>query len=426
MDTYQIKDYCVEHKKIGAGAFSTIHKAYHKENVTRIYAIKKIDIYKTKKTNKEAYKREFSLLRKIQHKNIIKLHDIIIDNHQQNLFLVLDYYKNGDLAKFLNGRSLKEKYCKKYLFQLRDGLEYLFSKNIIHRDLKPQNLLLDDNYNLIITDFGLAKSYDPNEMLETICGSPLFMAPEIIKKKPYSIKSDLWSVGVIMYQILYAKLPYFSKNIIKLIAEINRKSVSYESPFQVSDDCIRLMKGLLIKEPKDRIGWSEFFNHTWFSYDELMNDQNNLMEISVSDFSMAAKQMKQESQFNSFIYKSIQKPSKNEEEEPFELEMNDSDPIENKQDYENQEDKDDEDDEDYMSCSEVELGENELSRTVSLPINIKNKYVVVNRNIPIQYQNQYPNSDSQLYRKTISESFREYLSHSIEFVKNSYEYLSQS
>jgi serine/threonine protein kinase len=418
MDTYQIKDYCVEHKKIGAGAFSTIHKAHHIDT-NRVYAIKKIDIYKTKKTNKEAYKREFSLLRKIEHKNIIKLHDIIIDSHQQNLFLVLDYYKNGDLAKFLNGRSLKEKYCKKYMFQLRDGLEYLFSKNIIHRDLKPQNLLLDDNYNLIITDFGLAKSYQSNELLETICGSPLFMAPEIIQKKPYSIKSDLWSVGVILYQMLYAKLPYFSKNIIKLIAEINRKPVLFESPFIVSDECIQLMKELLKKDPSDRIGWHDFFNHSWFSRDELMDEQNDLMEISISNFSMAAKNIKNESQFNSFIYKSIQKPSKQidfEEEEIFDLNMNNSD---DKQEEEEDEEEDEEENL-FMSCSDIELKPDELSRTVSLPINIGNKYVIVNRNIPLPY------SSSPKNRKSLSESFREYLSHSIEFVKNSYEYLSQS
>ena len=102
------------------------------------------------------------------------------------MYLVLDYYKNGDLYKFLNNRSLKEKFAKKYMFQLRDGIQYLFSKNIIHRDLKPQNILIDDNHNLIITDFGLAKHFHNDEMMETMCGSPLYMAPEIMKRKLFN------------------------------------------------------------------------------------------------------------------------------------------------------------------------------------------------------------------------------------------------
>lgn len=401
METYKIKDYTLFPKKIGVGAFSSIHKAT-KQHSDKIYAIKKIDIYKYKNNNRDVYKREFSLLRKLDHKNIIKLHDIIIDKNAHNMYLVLDYYKNGDLYKFLNNRSLKEKFAKKYMFQLRDGIQYLFSKNIIHRDLKPQNILIDDDHNLIITDFGLAKHFQTNEMMETMCGSPLYMAPEIMKRENYSIQSDLWSLGVILYQMLYGKLPYFSKSIILLNKEINTKSVDYHSTYKISKECIDLIKSMLIKNPKERITWNNFFNHIWFSNDELLNHQNNLMEISVSNFSFMRNNVSSnESQFNSFIYKSIKK------EDSFELNIHD--------------DEEDEYD-DYMSCDEeeIEIEPNlqELSRTVSLPINIKNTYVVVNKNIAL------PNSEHK--EKSLSESFREYLSQSIVFVKNSYEYLSHS
>jgi len=405
MESYNVKDYTVFPKKIGVGAFSSIHKAT-KKNSEKIYAIKKIDIYKYKNSNRETYKREFSLLRKLDHKNIIKLHDIIIDKNSHNMYLALDYYKNGDLSKFLNNRSLKEKFAKKYMFQLRDGIQYLFSKNIIHRDLKPQNILLDDNFNLIITDFGLAKHFQNNEMMETMCGSPLYMAPEIMKRENYSIQSDLWSLGVILYQMLYAKLPYFSKSMILLNKEINTKSVDYTCIYKISDDCTDLIKSMLVKDPKERISWDAFFNHLWFTNDELLEHQNNLMEISISNFSFMKNNItSNESQFNSFIYKSIKK--KNKLEDSFELDMNDDDDTE---------------DVNYMSCDEndVEIEPNlqELSKTVSLPINIKNTYVVVNKNITL------PNSDHT--EKSISDSFRDYLSHSIEFVKNSYEYLSHS
>ena len=401
MNSYKIKDYCVEHNKIGAGAFSTIHKAY-KEGNNKIYAVKKIDIYKHK-NNKETYKREFSLLRKLDHKNIIKLHDILIDTRSQNLFLVLDYYKNGDFSKFLNKRSLKEKYAKNYMFQLRDGLQYLFSKNIIHRDLKPQNLLLDENNNIIITDFGLAKHFKSDEMLETVCGSPLYMAPEIIAKKNYTVQSDLWSVGIILYQMIFGKVPYVSKNIIGLLREHKTKKLSYDSPYELSKECINLIKNLLIVVSEKRIDWDNFFYHEWFNTNELLENQNKLMEISMSNFSTMVNNHEPESQFNSFIYKSIQEQNNSS----FELYLND------------EEISDQSGSESESNDDSIEPESNQISKTVSLPINIKNTYIVVNKHVRL------PNS-APLNNQSLSESFKEYLSHSIEFVKNSYEYLCQS
>ena len=401
MNSYKIKDYCVEHNKIGAGAFSTIHKA-QKEGDNKIYAIKKIDIYKYK-NNKETYKAEFSLLRKLDHKNIIKLHDIIIDKKNQNLFLVLDYYKNGDFAKFLNNRSLKEKYAKNYMFQLRDGLQYLFSKNIIHRDLKPQNLLLSENKTLIITDFGLAKHFKNNEMLETVCGSPLYLAPEIIAKKNYSIQSDLWSVGIILYQMIFGKVPYLSNNIMGLIKQHKNKNLSYQSCYEISIQCINLIKNLLIIDAEKRFNWDNFFNNEWFNTNEVLENQNKLMEISLSNYSTMINNYESESQFNSFIYKSIQEKNNNS----FELFLNDIESSETSQS------------ESETIDTFIEPDSNQISKTVSLPINIKNTYIVVNKHVRL------PNS-APLNNQSLSESFKEYLSHSIEFVKNSYEYLYQS
>jgi len=424
MNTYKIKNYCISNNKIGSGAFSTIHTAT-KIGSNTIYAVKKIDIYKYKDTDKESYKREFSILRKLDHKNIIKLHDIIIDNASHNLFLVLDYHRYGDFSKFLNKRSLKEKFAKKYMFQLRDGLQYLFSKNIIHRDLKPQNILVDDNQNLIITDFGLAKHFKRNEMLETICGSPLYMAPEIMMKKPYTIESDLWSIGVILYQMIYAKLPFYSNSLIGLITEIKKNNIIYSSQYDISDTCTDLISSLLISNPNNRLHWEEFFNHKWFETNELLENQNNLMEISLSNYSYMNRQVTNESQFNSFIYKSIKykgngkakakSKCEDKKEVSFELNFEDTDEL----DMDNTDELYlDNSDELYLNNTDV-ANSNEISKTISLPINIKNTYIVVNKNIKL------PRSEPK-EPSSASDSFKEYLSHSIEFVKNSYEYICQS
>ena len=132
------------------------------------------------------------------------------------------------------------------MFQLRDGLEYLISCKIIHRDLKPQNLLIDDNYILKITDFGLARYFNNDNMISTICGSPMYMAPEILKKKRYTIKSDLWSVGIILYQILYGHPPFKASNIVTLVKNINEQSINYNSYYKISVDCINLVDKLKV------------------------------------------------------------------------------------------------------------------------------------------------------------------------------------
>ena len=94
-------------------------------------------------------------MRKLNHKNIVKIHDVIVDTQLNNIYFIMDYYENGDLSIF-NKKPLKEKFTEKYMGQLSDGLKYLVKNNIIHRDLKPQNILLSKNYEIKITDFGFA------------------------------------------------------------------------------------------------------------------------------------------------------------------------------------------------------------------------------------------------------------------------------
>jgi len=461
METYTVKDYHIFHKKIGSGAFSTIHKAYKKDS-PQTYAVKKISY--NSNINNNNYKKEFTLLRKLNHKNIIKLHDIIIDTNSEYIYLILDYYKNGDLANFLKNRSLKEKFTKNYMFQLRDGLKYLIDHSVIHRDLKPQNILLTDDYILKITDFGLARYYNNDNMITTICGSPLYMAPEILKKKKYSIKSDLWSVGVILYQMLYGTLPYKAKNIISLINEIDTKKINYENNFNISSNCINLIKLLLEKNQKKRIEWNSFFYHSWFDENILENEENKLLEISFNNLPNLNNFNQNESQFNSFKYKSIYPNTFSSKEETTENnslefnfhlnESNESNKLnnsisdnsnsylscesnnDNNNDKNSDNDGDNYDDNDSDNDGEVydpreynefinfentekvneELNISKYSKTVSLPINIKNNnYVIVNKNVSL------PNN-----KKSLSDSFKQYLSTSMYIVKQSYEYISNS
>ena len=156
----------------------------------------------------------------------------------------------------------------------------IISNNIIHRDLKPQNILISDIGDIKITDFGFARYFDNDLLIQTICGSPLYMAPEIMKNQKYDYKSDLWSVGIIFYEMLIGYTPYKSKNIYELIRKIENDNIDIPNKFHLSIDCKNLLFALLKKNPEERISWEDFFNHKIFLDNDINDRENNLMEIS--------------------------------------------------------------------------------------------------------------------------------------------------
>jgi serine/threonine protein kinase len=275
--TFQIKDYVVSKKRIGKGAFSNIYKGYDKKN-KKMVAIKEICL-DTLSKYKDSIKRETKIMKNLDHPNIVTLYDTIIDDATDNIYLVLEYFERGDFSKFLKKRPLKEKFAKKYLKQLADGLKYLLENKIIHRDLKPQNILVSSLGDIKITDFGFARYFDNDMVIQTICGSPMYMAPEIMKKKKYDFKSDLWSVGVIFYEMLVGRTPFKAKNIFDLMRQIEKNSIKLPEDIHISVDCKDLLFKLLKKDPEDRITWEEFFNHPWLKSD-FKEREDMLMEIS--------------------------------------------------------------------------------------------------------------------------------------------------
>ena len=274
--TFQVSNYTIFRKSIGKGAFSTIYKGYDKKTM-KVVAVKEIS-FEILKKYKDVIKRETKIMKKLNHENIIKLYDTILDDDSNNIYLVLEYIGRGDFSKFLKKRPLKEKYAKKYLIQLADGLKYLLENKIIHRDLKPQNILMSDAGIIKITDFGFARYFDNELLIQTVCGSPLYMAPEIMKNKKYDYKSDLWSVGIILYEMLYGRPPFKVKNIFELIDIIDKEVIDYPKNIIISMECKDLLERLLKKSPEDRISWDDFFIHPWLQNNELK--ENLLMEIS--------------------------------------------------------------------------------------------------------------------------------------------------
>ena len=160
----------------------------------------------------ERVAREIHILKLIRHPNIIQLYEIL--ENPTELYLIMEYASGGELFDYIvEKQRVKEKEACKFFQQIIDGVEYLHKLNIVHRDLKPENLLLDQNKNIKIVDFGLSNTYKTGETLSTACGSPCYAAPEMIAGKRYlGAHVDVWSCGVILFALICGHLPFEDPN----------------------------------------------------------------------------------------------------------------------------------------------------------------------------------------------------------------------
>lgn len=262
MSNYIIGNYKIL-KKIGKGSFSNVFKAHKLDDENEFYAIKIISVKNLNNKVIENVKEEINIMLKIDHENIVKLHETIVS--QKYIYLVLEYCDGGDLYKYIKTHGkLSEEETKNYFFQISKGLYFLYSNNLIHRDLKPHNILIDYNNVLKICDFGFVKENNENILFDTLCGSPIYMAPEILKYKKYDSKVDLWSMGIILFEMLTSKPPFIGINHIDLIRVIDSTELTIPDDITISNDCHDLLKSLIVVDPHNRISFDNFFKHSFF------------------------------------------------------------------------------------------------------------------------------------------------------------------
>ena len=219
---------------------------------------------------------------KLSHPNIISLHDVISDDFNNCIYLVLEYCKLGDLSKFQNKRPINEIYMQNFVYQLKDALKYLKDQEIIHRDLKPQNLLITEGYILKLSDFGLPKELKKEDaeidLKQTYCGSPMYMSPELIQHKKYNSNTDLWSIGVIIYEMITGEPPFKVKNYKQLVEKMKTDiNIPVKYKRNISNECCQLLESLLSIDSKHRITWDNFFEHPWLQSNKLMDFENELI-----------------------------------------------------------------------------------------------------------------------------------------------------
>ena len=275
-----VGDYYIRPKIIGRGNFSTIYEGFHHQ-LNKPVAVKKLDVENIHKL-KIYVSRELELHQKLEHPNIVAMFDHHLDYENNSIYIFMEHCGKGDFFTYQAKRPMMEWAINKYMRQFTNGLKYLHSLSIFHRDLKPHNLLLDYEYTLKISDFGLSKNELEGSVIslhKTYCGSPLYMAPEILFHSFYDNKSDLWSVGIILYEWITGRHPYKSKNLYELMNHL--KTGNFQIPADIkasiSKDLATLLDQLLRKNPEARIDWPALFENPWIQRDQVLEIENDLM-----------------------------------------------------------------------------------------------------------------------------------------------------
>lgn len=276
MNEHSLEEYDIDFNHIlGKGEYSVVYCGVYTGLGNRYISYEKdvaIKIITNKKVKRYSLNNEIEIsnyFKEYPHPNIVEFYDII--KKKDYTYIIMEYCDCGDLRSLLDElkKPIKEEWAQYFFSQFANGLEYLNKLNIIHRDLKPSNILLTKNRSIVkICDFGFAEKFENIKKDDTICGSPLYMAPETLNNYEYESCTDLWSVGLILYEILFLKHPYDScNNIPELKSKINSKNIiipPYDTEnIYVSNECLSLLKGLLKKKSSDRITWDSFLNHPW-------------------------------------------------------------------------------------------------------------------------------------------------------------------
>ncbi|KAJ6246203.1 serine/threonine-protein kinase 17 [Anaeramoeba flamelloides] len=259
-----LKNYSIR-KKLGEGTFSTVWCAAEKKT-GKEYAVKIID-KKHNKYDPKLVENEISILREVKHTNVIQLKEII--ESKEKIYIVQEYAKGGELFEHLHTKEcLTEKETARIITHILLGTKHLHSLGIVHRDLKPENVLLSNdsiNSQIKISDFGLSERISKNGNLNTACGTPYYVAPEIIKRSGYGQHVDLWSIGVIMYVLLSGYTPFYADTIPKLFEKIKKGNIKFpkEQWGNISSSAIDLIKQFLVVSVPLRITINEALKHPW-------------------------------------------------------------------------------------------------------------------------------------------------------------------
>lgn len=201
---------------------------------------------------------------RLEHPNIIRLYQVI--DTLEEMYIIMEYAAGGELIDYIAAKGcLTENEGRKYFRDLIAAMDHCHLAGVVHRDLKLENMLLGDDKNLLLSDFGLGRSiFSTDQILNTFCGTPLYAGPELVSGIKYvGPTADIWSLGIVLYIMIAGKPPFRCETIAELYGQI--KAVKYSCPKSFSPELVDLLSKLLVRDPLKRITMDELRMHTWIS-----------------------------------------------------------------------------------------------------------------------------------------------------------------
>lgn len=269
--------------EIGKGGYSVVYLAKHIKSGKK-YALKCAFKEKKGKDRSPRIRQEIEVLSRMKHNNIIKLSGWFEDN--DTIYLVLQYISGRDLSKYFK-RDLPDKHnIAKIMLQIIDALQYCHSNHIIHRDMKLENILIDSNMNIKLTDFGLCAIKDKNFIhLKDAVGTARYTSPELLQGDGYNESVDVWGLGVIFFMLLTGNYPFDGSKRKSIFRRIKHKNINYDY-YDLDKYDIHLLKRLLCKDPNLRIRLDDIPKHKWFKKLKVFDPETE--ETSSSDSSSSS------------------------------------------------------------------------------------------------------------------------------------------
>ena len=265
-------------KQLGCGSFGRVFLVSHKET-KELFALKTIEKRKIMVTygKLDIIYDEINIHSKLLHENIIKVYNIFED--EESINIIMEYAQNGNLYQLIkkekNGFS--EAKAFDYFIQMINAVYYLHSNNIIHRDIKPENILISKDNKLKLCDFGWAKELTL-ENRSTFCGTMEYMAPEIVGSENYDYSVDIWSLGILLYELLFGHSPFKGNSTNNIILNIKSHELNYdENNKKISNSCKDLIQHLLNMNPQKRLKIKDILEHPFIKkhskkkYDKIQN-----------------------------------------------------------------------------------------------------------------------------------------------------------